>query len=415
MIAHAAADAVSLAGTLTAAAAAATPWQAVVVGAGPAGAATAWRLAARGLRVLLVDRGRLPRWKVCGCCLSPRACAELSGLGPAALPEVAGSLDTVVVLHRGRLVRLPLPAGRVISRDALDVGLARGAIGAGVEWLPDAHVAAVRDGSSAAPLEVVIESRGTTSARQLVVQADRVILATGLVDHVRTAGSAAAEARAGRRIARGSLVGLGAVLAAGAAHLPPGELVMAVGRRGYCGLVRLEDGRIDVAAAVERAAIAVAGGPAGAVAGLLREAAGCGGVPHEADILAAAFQATPALTRRAPPVAGPTQRILRVGDAAGYVEPFTGEGIGWALAGARILAESVADSRGLHAPAEAARRYVFAHRRLFGPLHVRCGIVTAGLRWPIVVAAALAAAQCAPGAARRLVSALVGAAAGGAS
>jgi len=46
--------------------AAAAPWQVVIGGAGPAGAAAALRFARRGLRVLLVDRGSMPRWKGIG-------------------------------------------------------------------------------------------------------------------------------------------------------------------------------------------------------------------------------------------------------------------------------------------------------------------------------------------------------------
>jgi flavin-dependent dehydrogenase len=46
------------------------PWQVVIVGAGVAGAYVAARLAHAGVSVLLVDRGRFPRNKVCGACLS---------------------------------------------------------------------------------------------------------------------------------------------------------------------------------------------------------------------------------------------------------------------------------------------------------------------------------------------------------
>ena len=67
----------ALPATLSAEGAAATSWQCVVIGAGPAGSAAALRLAAQGWRVLLIDRGSMPRPKVCGCCLSPQAMAEL--------------------------------------------------------------------------------------------------------------------------------------------------------------------------------------------------------------------------------------------------------------------------------------------------------------------------------------------------
>jgi flavin-dependent dehydrogenase len=188
-----------------------------------------------------------------------------------------------------------------------------------------------------------------------------------------------------------------------------GELVMAVGRLGYCGLVRLEDGRIDLAAAVDRQLLADTGGPAAAIAILLERAVGDGRFaaslePLLAELPGATFRATPPLTHQSPPIAGVARRIFRVGDAAGYVEPFTGEGIGWALAGGRILAESLLDDI-----ATAAASYRLAHRRLFAAHHARCRWVARGVRQPGIVLGAVGFAQCMPWAARRAVPLLVGA------
>lgn len=389
------------------------PWQVVVVGAGPAGAAAAIRLAARGLRTLLVERHHFPRDKVCGCCLSQRALGELERLGPSALPAAAVPLDAVRLAHRGRSAGLPLPAGRVVSRSALDAALVRRAIAAGAHWLPGARVTAIDDGieQEEAPATLFLQHEATTSAEPQPVAAELVVLAAGLVDHVRVKGPEPSGSAATHRIARGSRIGVGGILPATACGLPAGELVMAVGRQGYCGLVRLDDGRIDVAAAVDRAALATHADPAGAIAAILAETTGLpdGHLPEATAIRAAAFHVTPALTRSAPLVAGGSGRILRIGDAAGYVEPFTGEGIGWALSSGRILADAVLGPAGLLPPAAAAARYRAAQRREFGPVHARCRFVAAVLRRPVVVAAAVATANALPWAARCFVPRVVGA------
>ena len=59
-----------------------TPWDALVVGAGPAGAATAYWLAEAGHRVLVVEKKRFPREKTCGDGLTPRAVRQLARHGP---------------------------------------------------------------------------------------------------------------------------------------------------------------------------------------------------------------------------------------------------------------------------------------------------------------------------------------------
>lgn len=395
-----------IAATIDAAGAAAVRWQAIVVGAGPAGTATAWRLAAAGIRVLLVDRHAFPRGKVCGCCLSPRAIAELRGLGAGALPDAAVPLESVRLAHRGRSVCIPLPAGRVVSRELLDATLVRRAIAAGCHWLPAVHVQSIAEQDCDRGAVTLLIAEPAAAPAEL--QAEMVVIATGLADHVRIAGAADDT----RRIEPGSRIGVGGVLPAAACPLPPGELVMAVGRDGYCGLVRLEDGRIDVAAALDRDAIVRDADPARTVAHLLVDAAGPGSrlVPDATAMQAAALRATPPLTRRAPLVAGRWRRILRVGDAAGYVEPFTGEGIGWALTAARILADAVVAPHGVRPPAEMVQRYLASQRRELAAVHARCRRVAGGLRRPAVVATAVAAARVAPWAARRIVPMVIGAA-----
>jgi len=189
---------------------------------------------------------------------------------------------------------------------------------------------------------------------------------------------------------------------------------MAVARRGYCGLVRLEDGRLDVAAAIDRGILAAAGSPAEAVAGVLADA-GLEGVWLESlrqRFATAVFRGTPPLTRSRAVVADAGGRVLRVGDAAGYVEPFTGEGMGWALASARLCDEALAPAieggaiRGdLTA---AAARYAAAHRRHFTLQHARCRRVARAVRQPWLVGGAAWLARLAPGMAARVTPLVVG-------
>jgi flavin-dependent dehydrogenase len=99
---------------------------------------------------------------------------------------------------------------------------------------------------------------------------------------------------------------------------------MVIGAIGYVGLVRLEDGRLNVGAAVDSAALRSAG-PAEVVARILRQAR----EPVPSGPATDGWRGTPPLTRTRPATDG--RGVLRLGDAASYVEPFTGEGICWAL------------------------------------------------------------------------------------
>ena len=384
--------------------AAAAAWHAVIIGAGPAGAAAAIRLARGGRRVLLIDRAAMPRPKVCGCCLSSTALAELRGLGFAA--DARGRILGAVLLERVRViaarreVTLPTPPGGTLSRESLDTQLVQAAIEAGAAWLPWVDVTAVADKPSPHPA-VSITCRpqsGRDAGATFSLSADAAIIATGLADHVRVPDGPS------RMIQPGSRIGVGTTLPSGALDLPGGELVMAIGRGGYCGIVQLEDGRLDVAAAIDRQLVATAGGSGPAAAMILQQAAGDAPWASRAgDAFAAApFQATPPLTRSAAPVAGLAGQILRVGDAAGYVEPFTGEGMGWALVGGRLAAEAL-----LASPYPAAA-YREAHAAFARQHHRRCRRIAAVLRHPWLVGAAIRVAAAAPWMAEPLLPLLVG-------
>lgn len=387
---------------MTATMAAERRWQVLVIGGGPAGAACGLVLARAGLEVAIIERSRMPRGKLCGCCLSPRAVDELAGLG---LGDPRGSLGAVplhdVTLVAGRRrVTLPMPGGMSLSRNRLDASLVGRAVEQGCSLVAETTATGIAE--SAGGVEIACRTAADPSRPEAraTLEAECVVLASGLADSVRLSG---ASGIALRRPAADSRMGLGATFAAEAMPLPEGELRMSVGRGGYCGIVRLEDGRIDVAAAVDPRRVREAG-PADTLRRLLEEA---GLSPPSID--PREVRGTPAMTHTSLRAAG---RIFRTGDAAGYVEPFTGEGIGWALCGGRLLAEAIAaatDEGGLDLAAAAAR-YVRRHDAALAAARRRCRLVTMALRWPPLLELAVRGMAVAPRRAAPLVRLVTGAA-----
>ncbi len=115
----------------------------IVVGAGPSGATTAYYLAQSGLDVLLLEKARFPREKVCGDGLTPRAVKALVGMG-VSVSEQDGWVRNkgLRVIGAGKRMELPWPElasypgyGLVRTRHDLDESLARRAQKAGARLL----------------------------------------------------------------------------------------------------------------------------------------------------------------------------------------------------------------------------------------------------------------------------------------
>ncbi|HEY2147947.1 MAG TPA: FAD-dependent monooxygenase, partial [Pirellulales bacterium] len=114
--------------------AAAIGWDAIVVGAGPAGSIAARQIARAGKSVLLVDKATFPRSKVCGSCLNATGAALLERIGLGHLLGDLGAepLDEIALAAAGRSVCLGIPrGGAVVSRAALDAALVSEAVTAG--------------------------------------------------------------------------------------------------------------------------------------------------------------------------------------------------------------------------------------------------------------------------------------------
>ena len=120
----------------------------IVVGAGPSGSTAAYYLAQAGLNVLLLEKSRFPRDKVCGDGLTPRAVKSLVAMG-IDVSEEAGWLRNkgLRVIGGGLRLELPWPElssdpgyGLVRTRASLDEQLARRAQAAGAKLIEGANV-----------------------------------------------------------------------------------------------------------------------------------------------------------------------------------------------------------------------------------------------------------------------------------
>jgi flavin-dependent dehydrogenase len=171
---------------------------------------------------------------------------------------------------------------------------------------------------------------------------------------------------------------------------------MAVAPGGYVGLVRTRSGQGNLAAAIDASALRAARTPETAVVQILSTARL--DVPDLAS--GERWYGTLPLTRQANRLWA--ERIVLVGDAAGYVEPFTGEGIGWAIASAISAVRPVVENLELWQPHSIAR-WEAAERRRMARGQLVCRLVSSFLRRPRAVRVALAALSVAPGLAAPLV------------
>ena len=325
----------------------------IVVGAGPAGSTAAWLLARAGARVRILDRAAFPRPKLCGDTLNPGARALLHRLG------MANGLEDAALTIRGMRVTGPgavevtgtYPAGRhglSIAREHLDWHLLQHAIAAGARFEPStcvrgaivderARVTGVRIGSGRlstslhAPLTIAADGRHSTLAFSL-----------GLAWHPRRP----------RRWA------VGAYFDGGAASCDMGEMHIRHG--GYLGVAPVPGGLTNACVVVSNPGPAALADPQELLVRTLRSD----------PILAPRFAQAALVTR--PVVLGPmavdsgaagVEGLLLAGDAAGFLDPMTGDGLYFALRGAEMAAHvglTALDGRDRHAAATALRR----HRRL---------------------------------------------------
>lgn len=343
----------------------------LVIGAGVAGASAAIS-AARALggknSVLLVDHASWPREKVCGCCIGARGIAALQrlGLDLRARAGAWGALDRVrLTAGGGASFDLPHAGGMVVTRGVLDSTLVCAAVDSGATFRPRCAARVVERKADSWRVEL-----GGEHWRARVV-----IVADGL-------GGRALSSFANftPRIARRAFMGAGVRLACcdrAARVAPEGTVHLVHGAGGYVGLVRCVDGSINVGAALDPDRVRVDGGPIGMMQRLLDDARVRITLDPHARVMGA-----PLLTRRRDAIGGPG--LIIAGDAAGYVEPFTGEGMTWAAlagekAGELAAAAVEAGDRALESLGQVWEHW---HRRELVPMQRECGSIRLLLRTP---------------------------------
>ncbi len=284
-------------------------YDAIVVGAGPAGSTAAYRLAVAGASVLLLDRARFPRDKPCGGGVTIRALRQLPFPIDPVVEEVVSSFELRIGHRHGFERTAGAPLALMTQRRWLDLHLAERAVAAGAELRDGVKVTRARGTSVEADggwLEgtVLIAADGANGvvARSLGlgVDCDRPVALEGSIPY----GPVARERYAGRLVLEFGTVpgGYGWVF-------PKGDHVN-VGVGGWASEgPRLREHLARLCAAH------------GMDAGTLQGLRG-----HR-------------LPLRRPGSALAEGRVALIGDAAGLVDPLSGDGMYEAFLSARLAAE----------------------------------------------------------------------------
>ena len=357
-------------------------WDVVVIGAGLAGTVVSTQLADAGARVLLVEAKRFPRPKTCGGCLNTRAVEglERAGLGDVLRGCDPVPLDRIELHHAGRSLSIGLPAGQAVTRETLDEALLAEARRRGV---------AVREGVRAKVAAEVVDGLRSVELRgegQPETVKARMTLACDGLGHP----SLASVPGFSTVVAPQSRAGIGAVIddQTVSGRYPRGGIVMAVAERGYVGLAVCERSRLNIAAAFDPEVLRKRSAGE-AVAETLSSA----GLPELPEADSVVWRGSPRLSQHAPQVAG--ERVLLLGDAAGYVEPFTGEGMAAAIEGA--LAAAPIALRGADAwSADLADEWQTTYTKTVRRGQNACRAIAWMLKRPLATRIGLGAASVAP-------------------
>lgn len=340
-------------------------FDAVVVGAGPAGSAAAILLAQAGWRVALIERARFPRRKVCGEFVSgtSRPVLEALGLWNTFSREAGPPVRRVALMVGERVVEAPMPGGsgfgRALGRDRLDLGLAERAQACGVALFQPFRAERIEgepeDGERRILLRPAAGGDAIALGTPVVIAAHGSWERTGLSTDLPKLHSETDELGFKAHF-RGDALGEGVM-----------PLLAFPG--GYGGMVRADAGRLSLSCCIRRDALERARRPGESAAEAVQRhlVTSTRGI---ADTLAGAELAGPWLA------AGPIRPglrpayadgVFRAGNLAGEAHPVVAEGISMALQSGWLLAHTLigTDPRSVEDRDRAGRRYEALWRRQF--------------------------------------------------
>ena len=344
-------------------------WDVIVVGAGPAGSATARLLAKAGARVLLLDRARFPREKPCSEYLSPESTRVLERLGAEVLDAVAAAAPARLT---GMKVVAPSGTGVVGRFDTFSFALPRTTFDSVLRDAAEAAGAEVRE--SVKVEELVYEggavggvvARATGNGKRETIRARVVVGADGLRSVV------------ARRL--GKVIRTAPYRVAFTAHVADACAVddlgeMHVGRPGYVGLGPIGAGVTTVALVLPLAEAR----RGERFFDELNRFPGVAGRFDPRRIVRRVLATGPfARWSRRPAANG----ALLVGDAADFFDPFTGQGIYSALRGAELAAAAIVDTL---ATGASLQRYARARRREFAGKWLLERLIGIAVGWPALI------------------------------
>ena len=363
----------------------------LIAGAGPAGSALAASLSRGGASVLLVEAAEHPRPKACAEYASPRIAEELRRLGvPDDWTDAAVPLRGMDLHAGGRSMPIRYADAQGtreawgVDRRSFDAALAEHAVRAGAQLRERTHVVGlVSEGSKVRGARL----RDRVTGRDEVVPAAWTVGADGTRSTVSRLVGVDRGVRFPRRL---GLVAHYSGIPELADH---GE--MHVGQGYYVGLAPTPGGELNVGMALPMYDHRRSGRG--------RFEAAIAGLPAVAQRLVDSRRLTPIrgtapIGHRVSTPAGPGW--LLIGDAAGFVDPFTGEGIHRALRSARAAAVAIL------AAGDVARAYREERRRAFAAKSALSWMVQGFLAAPPLLEYVVRRLESRPRAALRLGSAL---------